>query len=145
MRNSKYNFVPFRVEKGKIKGESPYVKLRKPGSLVFPKSTLLMIGVDLSKDHFGAILYLDKEKRTMAFKISSIVLSPEHGFRTITINKAKKGGFKEGIIMVGSLLRHLPDICFGKDPLYLEEYEDKDMLLNIGKVWTFTIPKQIKS
>ena len=143
-RERKFNFVPVSNKRSSIfEKEGLYVRLRKPGAVIIPMNTLIDIGVDITKEHFGMLIYFDKEKRSIGFKVTDIVEHPKSGFRLVGIYKngqEGKKGYYEARFNIKNILNEISNPLMGQK-IKLEEYIDSDVLLSVGKVWYFEVPK----
>ena len=146
MANRKFNFVLYKPEqKNQEESENqPYIRLQKPGSIVFPKKTLEYLGipiVDGTPVMFR--LFIDKSKRAIAFKINEKITNGDlKDVRTITLKGYMVNGFKNYTLSIsaGKIFNTIGDVPV---PVRcdLDEYEDTDEYLGIGKVYYFVIPK----
>jgi len=150
-RERKYNFVPITNEDLRKRKESfekkydPYVRIQKPGLLVFPRKTLEHLEIDTKAGTLVCLKWwVDPPTRTIAFKImKSVSDAGLKDIKTMKVVNYKNTG-SMGTVSINPILRSLggewlqPCIC------PISEYNDTDSLLGIGEVHTFFVPKAKK-
>lgn len=141
-REIKFAFLPVRNEDLRRAKEEkkfkPYVRIQKPGILIFPQKTLEHFEIkkgDLSYMRF----YLDAPKRALAFKFIDKSKAEEFKeFRPLSITTIND--YTQGAISIKSILNQ-----FGSWPMpvkcELGTYNGQDDYIHFGKLNYIIIPK----
>lgn len=145
-REKKFSFLPVRNDDlRKIykddDDETPYVRIQKPGLLVFPKKTLQYFKIEKGKLNYLRF-YIDVPKRALAFKFIDKGQAEEFKeLRPLAVTQTT--GTTQGIISIKSILNQfgewqMPVRC------NLDMYDDQDEYISLGKMNYFIIPKPQK-
>lgn len=142
-RPSKFYFVPVRNEdlrkkKEEEKAVKPYVRIQKPGLLVFPKKTLEHFGLKVG-DLAYLRFYIDQSRRALAFKFIDRMRAEE--FKELRPMKITKyGDYPQGIVSIRSIL-----LEFKAWPMPLkcdiETYTGQDEMVHFGELNYIVIPR----
>lgn len=143
-REIKFSFLPVRNEdlrRAREKKVNPYVRIQKPGLLVFPAKTLEHYGFkkgDLQYVRF----YVDVPKRALAFKFIDQGKAEEFKeLRPISISEV--GGYSQGSISIKSILNQfgtwqMPVRCD------IDTYNGQDEYIHFGELNYIIVPKAVK-
>lgn len=141
-REKKFSFLPVRNEDLRRKAledkdEMPYVRIQKPGLLVFPRKTLEHFNIKEESIIFLRF-YIDVPKRALAFKFIDKIKAEEMKETKMLSVKNYKDSLR-GSISIKAILNEFGEWA---QPVRcdLDEYDDKDDYINLGKMNYFIIP-----
>jgi len=142
-REKKFTFLPVRNEDLRRKPVNdepvPYVRIQRPGLLVFPRTTLEYFNIGEGQLVYMRF-YIDVPKRALAFKFVDKAQAEEFKeFKPLSIKWYASSGL-QGTVSIKSILNQfgewaMPCKCD------LDEYNDTDEYIQLGKMNYFTIPK----
>lgn len=137
----KFDFLPVRNEdlrrKAVDEDDKPYVRIQKPGILIFPKKTLEALGLSEGSMTFMRF-YIDVPKRALAFKFIDKEKAEE--FKEIkTLSVKNYSGSVQGIISIKSILNQFGD---WQMPARCEigTYNSDDEYIHFGELKYIVIP-----
>jgi len=142
MREKKYYFTPYKSKPGRISIDKKlFVSITKAGTMRLSNDFVSELGTTVGNIMF-LCLYTDTDRRAIALKITESyqgMEKPEH-LRIIQPHKNTAGKGFTYHTSIRSFLRELTKIPSVLNKLPVTEYEDKDMNMQLGKLFVVKIP-----